>query len=173
MTRTRHFRMITLIIALIANLALFSTPAIALTDMQGNATKIENIVGQGKWTVFKIWASDCHVCRETIHYLAEFKQAYPAADVYGISIDGQRHPAEKAKAQKFIKRFKVKFPNLLSDAVEISGILYTTAGESLVGTPTMIVYNPQGELAAVQPGPVMAQDLIRFIQREEQQSAAQ
>ena len=68
---------------------------------------------------------------------------------------------------------QVNFPNLLSDAVEISGILYTAAGESLVGTPTMIVYNPQGELAAVQPGPVMAQDLIRFIQREEQQSAAQ
>lgn len=173
MEKTRHFRKITLIIALIANLALFSTSAHALTDMQGNTKQLGEIVGKGKWTVFKIWASNCHVCQKTIHYLSEFKQAYPAADVYGISVDGQRDPSDKAKAQAFIKRFKVNFPNLLSDWVEISGILYSTAGESLTGTPTLMVYNPQGKLVAVQPGAVMAQDLISFIQRQEKKSAAQ
>ena len=171
MNRTQYFKKITLIIALIANLALFSTTASALTDMQGNPQKIDNIVGKGKWTVFKIWASTCHVCQETVHYLSEFKQSYPDADVYGISLDGQRDQQGKAKAQAFIDRFNVDFPTLLSDYVEISGMLYTAAGESLIGTPTMMVYNPQGRLLAVQPGPVMAQDLIRFIKREERQSA--
>lgn len=173
MHRIRHFKMITLIMALIAHLALFSAPAQALTDMQGNTKQLEDIVGQGKWTVFKIWASDCHVCQQTIHYLSEFKAAYPAADVYGISVDGQRDAADKAKAQAFIDRFDVQFPTLLSDFIEISGILYTAAGESLRGTPTMLVYTPQGKLLAVQPGAVMAQDLIRFIQREEKLNAVQ
>ena len=168
MNKTRHFRRITLIIALIANLALFSLPAAAMTDMQGNTIKIENIVGKGKWTVFKVWASHCHVCHETIHYLKEFKQSYPDADVYSISVDGQRDPTDKAKAQGFIKRHDLQFPTLLSDFAEVSEIIYSAAGESLLGTPTMMVYNPQGELLAVQPGPVMAQDLIRFIKREEQ-----
>ena len=74
MNRTQHFRRIALIIALITNLTLFSTTASALTDMQGNPQKIENIVGKGKWTVFKIWASTCHVCQETVHYLTDVTQ---------------------------------------------------------------------------------------------------
>ncbi|MGB0846027.1 MAG: TlpA family protein disulfide reductase [Thiolinea sp.] len=170
MHKVQNFRMITLIIALIANITLFSTPVSALTDMQGNNKQIEKITGQGKWTIFKVWASDCHVCQQTIHYLTEFKKAYPAADVYGISVDGQ---PDKAKAQAFIKRFNLKFPNLLTDVVEIDDFLYRQAGETLMGTPTMIVYNPQGKLLAVQPGPVTAKDLISFIRREEQQNGAE
>ena len=170
MNKTQHFKIIAFIITLISSMALFSTPAAALTDMQGNSLKLENIVVKGKWTVFKIWAADCHVCKETIHYLSEFRQAYPAADVYGISIDGEHG---KAKAELFIKRFDLKFPNLLAEVVEIDDHLYGSAGETLRGTPTMMVYTPKGKLLAVQPGPVMAQDLIRFIKREEAQGSAQ
>ena len=77
------------IITLLSAWLLITTPAIALTDLQGQPVKLENIVGKGKWTVMKIWASDCHVCRQTIHYLSDFEVSFPEATVYGISIDGQ------------------------------------------------------------------------------------
>jgi peroxiredoxin len=152
------------IITLLGAWLLITTPAIALTDLQGQPVKLENIVGKGKWTVMKIWASDCHVCRQTIHYLSDFEVSFPEATVYGISIDGQEG---KAQAQAFVKQYSLNFPNLLSDSSEINAYLNKAAGEDLYGTPTMLVFNPQGKLIAVQPGPVTADELVAFIKKEQ------
>lgn len=159
------------IIALITSLLLFatSTSAIAMTDMSGTPTQLQNMVGKGKWTIAKVWAHDCHACQRSIHYLSQFKQRFPEADVFGISVDGQDG---KQKAQGFINRFKLTFPNLLSDATEISDYLYAKVGETLVGTPTIIVYDPQGKIAAVQPGAVTPNDLIGFIKSKEAEALA-
>jgi len=135
-----------------------------MTDLKGNTVQLENVVGKGKWTVMKVWASDCHVCRQTIHYLSDFEVSFPEADVYGISIDGQEG---KAQAQAFVSQYGLKFPNLLSDLREINTYLNKAAGESLYGTPTMLVFNPQGKLIAVQPGPVTADELVAFIKKEQ------
>ncbi|HMT92264.1 TlpA disulfide reductase family protein [uncultured Thiothrix sp.] len=153
------------IITLLCTWLLITSPATAMTDLQGQPVKLETIVGKGKWTVMKIWAADCHVCRQTIHYLTDFEVSFPEAAVYGISIDGQ---AGKAEAQAFVKQYNLDFPNLLSDLSEMNAYLNKTAGESLYGTPTMLVFNPQGKLIAVQPGPVTADELIAFIKKEQQ-----
>lgn len=152
------------IITLFSTLLLITSPLHAMTSMDGRAVQITSLVGQGKWSVFKVWAADCHICQKTIHYLGDFKRAYPEADVYGISVDGQ---AGKKAAKRFIANHKLQFMNLLSDGTEMDDFLYANAGETLLGTPTMIVFNPKGEIAAVQPGPVTADDLIDFIKREE------
>jgi peroxiredoxin len=115
------------IITLLGAWLLITTPAIALTDLQGQPVKLENIVGKGKWTVMKIWASDCHVCRQTIHYLSDFEVSFPEATVYGISIDGQEG---KAQAQAFVKQYSLNFPNLLSDSSEINAYLNKAAGKT-------------------------------------------
>lgn len=151
------------IIALLCTWLLITAPANALTDLQGQPVKMENIVGKGKWTVMKVWASDCHICRQTIHYLSDFEVSFPEADVYGISIDGQ---AGKAEAQAFVKQYSLNFPNLLSELSEINTYLNKAAGENLYGTPTMLVFNPKGKLIAVQPGPVTADELTAFIKKE-------
>lgn len=152
------------IITLLCTWLLITTPATAMTDLQGQTVKIENMVGKGKWTVMKIWASDCHVCRQTIHYLSDFEVSFPEADVYGISIDGQ---AGKTQAQAFVRQYSLKFPNLISDLSEMNAYLNKAAGEELYGTPTLLVFNPQGKLIAVQPGPVTADELVAFIKKEQ------
>lgn len=152
------------IITLLGTWLLMATPTQAMTDLQGQPVKLENLVGKGKWTVMKVWASDCHVCRQTIHYLSDFEVSFPDADVYGISIDGQEG---KTAAQAFVKQNSLKFPNLLSDLSEMNAYLNQAAGEDLYGTPTMLVFNPQGKLIAVQPGPVTAEELITFIKQEQ------
>ncbi|MFZ1388533.1 MAG: TlpA disulfide reductase family protein [Thiolinea sp.] len=151
------------IITLLCTWLLITAPVNAMTDLQGHSVKMENIVGKGKWTVMKVWASDCHVCRQTIHYLSDFEVNSPNVDVYGISIDGQ---VGKAAAQAFVSQYSLKFPNLLSDLTEINTYLNKAAGEDLYGTPTMLVFNPQGKLIAVQPGPVTADELNAFIKKE-------
>lgn len=159
------------IIALITSLLLFATAtsAMAMTDMNGTPAQLQNMVGKGKWTIAKVWAHDCHACQRSIHYISQFKQRFPEADVFGISIDGQEG---KQNARGFIDRFKLTFPNLLSDAMELDDYLYAKVGETLVGTPTIIVYDPQGRIAAVQPGAVTPDDLIRFIKSKEAEAVA-
>lgn len=163
MNRTATLK--TSLIALLT-IVLLSTasPAAAITDMNGNTAQLQSLVGKGKWTVVKIWASDCHACRKTIQYMTQFKQRFPEAEVAGISVDGQ---AGRADAQQFIQQYNLTFPNLLSDATEISDYLYANAGDTLVGTPTIVVYNPKGKITAVQPGAVTPYDLIRFIRQQQ------
>ncbi len=147
---------------------LLTAPAFAFTDINDKPLPIESLIGKGKWTVFKIWQSDCHVCRKTIHYLSDFKTIYPNADIYGISIDGKYG---KPKALNFIRDYKLTFPNLFGDADEMRAYLAKHAGETLMGTPTVMVYSPKGELAAVQPGAVTPAELVDFIRQEEAASA--
>ncbi|WGZ96077.1 MAG: hypothetical protein QJT81_08935 [Candidatus Thiothrix putei] len=58
----------------------------------------------------------------------------------------------------------------MSNPSEVDKYLYTTAKESFIGTPTFMVYNPQGELLAVQPGAVTAEELSSFIEKQKTQA---
>jgi len=160
-----------IIISLMTSLVLFATAgsAMAMTDMNGNHKQLQNMVGNGKWTVVKVWSHDCHACRRSIQYLTQFWERFPEANVFGISVDGQE---KKQDAQQFIKRFNLTFPNLLSDGTEVSDYLYSKVGSHLIGTPTIIVYDPQGKISAVQPGAVTPYDLINFIQGKQAEMAA-
>lgn len=157
-----------LIIALFAHGALFSTTASALSELDGKTVTFEELVGKGKWTVMKVWASDCRACRASAHHTVDFEATNPEVDVIGISLDDT---SGKADAEKFIDEQGFTFTNLLSNPSEVDKYLYTTAKESFIGTPTFMVYNPQGKLLAVQPGVVTAEALSAFIQK--QQSAVE
>lgn len=72
--------------------------------------------------------------------------------------------------QKFIDQHNIVYPTLISDAVEMDTFLYKTARESFIGTPTLLVFNPKGELVAVQPGTVTPTELSNFIRSMTSQS---
>lgn len=154
------------IIALFTCLTLFTGHAAALTDMEDKPASIEALVGKGKWTVMEVWASDCRACRGSIHETVNFEAANPDVDVVGISLDGADG---KANAEKFIEEFGLDFTNLLSDPSEFDKYLYNTAKESFIGTPTFMVYNPEGKLLAVQPGALTEEVLSAFINKQKTQ----
>lgn len=143
---------------------LLALPAAAMTNMNGQAVNLDNLTGKGKWTVFKVWASDCHICNHTAHHMNDFDMSADNADVYGISLDGQ---AGKHNAQRFIDKHNVSYPTLLGDVMEIDDIMYEQAKQSFVGTPTFMVYNPQGTLKAVQAGSITSEQLMGFINKQE------
>lgn len=152
-----------LIIASLFSLMLFALSAEALTDMDEKPVSIDGLVGKGKWSVFEIWASDCRMCRATIQNTVDFEMSNPDVDVYGISVDGLEG---KANAEKFIEEQGLSFPSLLSTPSEVDHYLYTTAKESFIGTPTFMVFDPQGKLRAVQPGAVSEEALTNFIRQQ-------
>ncbi|OQX01081.1 MAG: alkyl hydroperoxide reductase [Thiothrix lacustris] len=153
-----------LIIALFAHGALFTMPASALSDMNDKPTTFDSLVSKGKWTVMEVWASDCPMCRASIHHTIDFQVSNPDVTVVGVSLDGAEG---KADAEKFIDEYGLTFPNVLSNPSEIDQYLYTTAKESFIGTPTFVVYNPEGKLLAVQPGAVTEEELSAFIKKQD------
>ena len=153
-----------LIIALLAHGALFTPSASALSDMDDKPTTFDSLVGKGKWTLMEVWASDCRMCRASIHHTVDFEISNPDVAVVGVSLDGTEG---KANAAKFIDEQGLTFPNVLSNPSEIDKYLYTTAKESFIGTPTFMVYNPQGKLLAVQAGAATAEELSAFINKQD------
>lgn len=145
------------------SLTIITNASYALTDMNGKSTTIEAHTAKGQWSVVTIWASTCTICHQSIGEIETFKKRFPQAKVLGVSTDGS---LGKAEAQGFIKQLGLSFPNLLGSYMEVSDYIYRHAGESLMGTPTLLLYNPQGKLLAVQPGPVSANELIGFIQKQ-------
>lgn len=152
-----------LIMALLAHLTLFTAPASALSGMDGKPASFDTLASKGKWTVVEAWASDCRACRSSIHETVDFEAGNPDVAVVGISLDGD---SGKANAEKFIDEFGLSFTNLLSNPSELDQYLYSTAKESFIGTPTFMVYDPEGKLRAVQPGIVTAEELAAFISKQ-------
>lgn len=147
-------------IALVALSMLSLQQAHALSTLSGKPIKMEQLVGKGRWTAINIWASTCSICRKTVGHLIEIDQRMPAIDVLGISIDDVEG---KRDAQLFIQQNRIRFPNLLSNAAEIDAYLQKHAQETLMGTPTLLLFSPKGKLVAVQPGPVTPTELKNFI----------
>jgi len=149
-----------LIIASLATGMLSALPAAAMMDMDGKPIKIDSLVGKGQWTAVEIWASDCEMCRATIHEFLDFEVANPKVRVLGISVDGAG--GEEA-ANEFIDQQGLTFTNLISDPPEMDKYLQDKLKESFIGTPTVLLYDPQGKLVTSQPGGATAADLAKYI----------
>ena len=129
--------------------AVLSTAANAFTNFDGDKTTIEEQIGNGKWTVVEVWASDCGACRMHMPSMVEFDGTLDNVRILGIALDGQ--PGKEA-AQDMIDEYKMPFKNILSNPIELNAWMELNAEEGLVGTPTFMIFNPEGQLRALQAG---------------------
>lgn len=135
-----------------------SAAAGPLYDLQGEPGSIDSFSGEGKWLVVMLWASDCHVCNMEAHQYVDFHFVHSDTDatVLGISLDGM---ANKVAAEGFIKKHKINFPNLIGEPEEVANLFTSLTGVAWRGTPTFLIYSPQGKLMIQQIGAVPT-DLI-------------
>ena len=148
------------VLLLSANLA----SAGPLTDFDGNTASINDYAGKGKWLVVMFWASDCHICNKEAHqYVALHKRNKDDGNtqVLGVSTDGL---SNKAVAQGFIDEHKLNFPNLIGTLDNVGAMYYDMIGEHWVGTPTILIYSPEGKIRAAQAGAVPSEIIEDFIQ---------
>ena len=149
----------TLFLTLITTIV-FSGSAIAFTELDGKKTTIEKQVGNGKWSVVEIWASDCHACREHMPEMVQFNGKMENVRLVGISLDGQ---PGKAKAKSMIKEYGIPFKTILSNPIEVNAWMELIAQEGLRGTPTFMIFDPQGKLVALQPGIISVTAIEKFV----------
>ncbi len=133
--------------------------------MDGKKDSIINHIGKDKWTVVEVWESNCPACRMHMPDMVKFDGRLKNTRILGVSLDGQKG-AEAA--DDFLMEYGVKFPNILTNYVEMNVWMQQNIGESLVGTPTFILFDPEGKLVAAQPGIVSTASLEKFITENSQ-----
>ena len=135
-----------------------------LTDFNNTPKTIEDFTGKGKWLLVMFWASSCHICNREAHEYVDFHFAHSDKDatVLGISIDGR---ARLKEAKKFIKKHSIDFPNLIGEPEVATAIYSQYANSRWVGTPSFLLFNPQGELQAAQAGAVPPENIENFIKK--------
>ncbi|MGD8568293.1 MAG: TlpA disulfide reductase family protein [Gammaproteobacteria bacterium] len=142
-----------------------ATADTSLKDFDGNVKNVDQYTGNGKWLVVMLWASDCAVCNREVHeYVAFHKQHHNKdARMLGVSLDGE---AKKADARGFLKKHNVNFPSLIGDPLTVAAMYQNLTGDTWVGTPSFMVYTPDGKLLGAQAGAVPVSVIESFIQRE-------
>lgn len=114
--------------------------------------------GQGKWLVVMLWASDCEICTAEVGAYKQFHQRHrqTTASVLGLTIDGA---AGKEEALDFVNQHNLNFSNLIGEPEAVMSYFQILTGGPWIGTPSFLVFGPNGELMAKQVG-ALSPDLI-------------
>ncbi len=131
-------------------------------SFDGKAGSVESWTGKGKWLVVMIWAHDCPICNVEVEGYAQFHEEHKDKDasVLGISIDGS---ANKAGAEEFIRRHDVPFSNLIGEPQAAMRWYMAQTGLRFHGTPTVMIYGPDGRLRAAEAGAVPLEIIEKYI----------
>lgn len=134
-----------------------------LKDFQGQEAAIADHTGDGKWLVVMIWAADCHICNQEAATYQAFHDKHKNSDarVLGISMDGSDG---KQQAEAFMTRHKLGFPSLIGEPQQVAALYSKLTGHPWLGTPTFLLYAPNGELSAQQVGAVPPRLIEQHIQ---------
>ncbi|PID46993.1 MAG: hypothetical protein CSB47_01280 [Proteobacteria bacterium] len=133
----------------------------SMSDIYGNPSDLSNYVGKGQWLIVKVWRSDCGICMTTMHETNSAQYIIPNTKVVGVSLDGNPRVANNA-----LRRVRVSFKNLVSNAYDFNRFLKRSTRRNIVGFPTYMIYSPDGRLKAMQTGDVKPSELRQYISRQ-------
>lgn len=143
----------------------FASPEGLLKGFDGTPHQLEAYTGKGKWLVVVIWASDCHICDKEMPAYEAFHRKHAAkdAEVLGISMDGEERQLD---AEQFIEDHGMSFTNLIAEPGPLMRYYAMLTQSNFVGTPTLLLYSPDGKLRAAQAGAVPVKVIEDYIARE-------
>ncbi len=148
-------------------LLLLSNTSVAFTTLDSKQVHLGNYIGKGKWTVIEVWESNCAACRSHMPEMVKFDGTLDNVQLIGVSLDTQEG-IEKAEA--FIEEYSIKFPTIISNLVEMNIWMQKAVGQGLLGTPTFLIFNPEGQIAAAQPGIVKVKAIESYVSSKTESS---
>ena len=133
-------------------------------DLDGETHLMSEYIGQGVWVVLNVWGVQCPACVEEMPELQrfhdDFKNKKNGAMVLGFVLDFPSfEKPDKQQVIKFMENHVLDFPNLVGDG----GLYEQFSAGALVGTPTTLIFTPEGQLFAKQLGQISYQMLADFI----------
>ncbi len=130
--------------------------------LKGDTVNLADQIGQGKWTLVMFWQVECSVCRQQEPIISEFHEKYSEknAEVIGISIDGMERIDD---VKDFLGSRDLSYPNFVGDLGMMAFNYQAITEVPFRGTPTYLLFSPEGELLGDNPGPVRMEALENFI----------
>ena len=136
--------------------------AFELQDFDGAPIDLNDQIGNDKWTLVMFWAHHCGVCRAEMPELSSFHSRRSDVNVVGISIDGDEN---KALAEQFLATTKPSFPSYIASLSLVAFNYEVLTQEQFRGTPTFLLFTPEGELLGNNPGKLSIESLENFIRK--------
>ena len=130
--------------------------------LDGESGSLEDHVGKGKWTLVMFWETTCTICKQQEPEYAKFHAEHKDkdAEVVAISIDGTEN-VDLIKDYK--KQNSLPYTVMVTDKPEIREKYQAATDEEFRGTPTYLLFSPEGELKAAQPGMLPATSVENYI----------
>jgi peroxiredoxin len=165
MTRCPRTLQRALVFALLATLFTLTAGATDTTpqfrDFAGKPQSIDAYRSPGQWLVLMIWASDCHVCNMEAEAYAHLHEEQKDRNLrlLGLSIDG----ADVAAARDFVSNHDLPFPSLIGDVAAVAQYYTRVSGRAFMGTPSFVIFRPDGTAAASQAGAVPPEVITEYV----------
>jgi len=151
-----------LVLLIFTSTAHAEAPDFGLKTIDGQAYQLDEVIGKGKWVLLMFWAIECPVCKIQEPLNSAFHEAHSDldAEVVGISIDG----FERSKQIKaYLEQHELSYPNYVADLTMVAFNYQALTGEAFRGTPTHVLFSPEGKFMAVAPGMLRIQALEDYI----------
>ena len=132
------------------------------TDFAGQPATIEQFFNREHWLVVVIWSFMCPICQKELPAYADLalRQKSGGFTVIGLSIDGHVGFGE---AWALLDDVGNDFESLIGEADEVAEFYLSHSRQPFQGTPSIMILNPKGILAAFQAGPVPVNSIKAFI----------
>jgi thiol-disulfide isomerase/thioredoxin len=127
-----------------------------LKDLDGKVHKLSDY--RGKWIVVNYWATWCPPCRHEIPDLVDFHNKHKERDAVVLGVNHEYATVKELK--NFKKKYKMSYPVLQATPRTPS------IDREIRGLPTTYLVNPEGQIVAVQSGPISAEMLEGYINRK-------
>ncbi len=135
-----------------------------LKKLDGSLGSLQEHVGKGKWTLVMFWETTCSICKQQEPEYAKFHMEHKDkdAEVVAISIDGMEN-VDLIKSYK--KEYSLPYHVMVTDKQEVRDKYFAATDEQFRGTPTYLLFSPEGELKAAQPGMLPASSVENYISK--------
>lgn len=133
--------------------------------LEGKFTTLSQHFEKDKWTLVMLWTTDCGICQREYPVMSEFHDKHKDIDakVIGVSLDGY---SKLESITEHINEMPMTFDNLIGEITVVAFNYESATEEALRGTPTFLMFNPDGQLVGHNPGPVKPEALEKFISKK-------
>ncbi len=141
-----------------------AVPDFGLHTLEGKPYALDKVIGDGQWTVVMFWATDCTICKQQVPLISAFhdKRKTDNAKVIGIAIDGME---KQELVKSHLDTNPTSYPNYIGSLAMIGFNFQAITEQSFRGTPTYLVFSPEGKLMGQNAGPMRLEALENFIDK--------
>ena len=139
-----------------------ATEVFKAQTLDGESVRLSEYFEPHKWTLVMIWTTYCKVCAgqfpaiEALHR----KHIDKTLNVVGVAVDGFEY---RDRVTATLQQRHSTFTVLVGEIADIAASVERATAEPFSGTPTYLLFNVEGELAARISGPLETSAIERYI----------